>query len=150
MFPILSKVVNLVFSTLVDDKQRISFGLRLDNDPTKDGDLKVKINVKLFSADSNANASEKTRISKGQLVLDILEQGQQMRLSLFYSLNNANEQIDLTNWTSVVNENGYAQSVMDNDWHHVEITFHQHKTFSLTVDHRSQQEQVIVFFYHWK
>ena len=132
----------MIFSTLVDDKQRISFGLRLDNDPTKDDDLKIKINVKLFSADSNAYESEKTRISQGELVLEIFEQGRQMRLSLDYSLNNVNIQIQLTNWTSVVNENGYAPSVMDNDWHHVEITFHRHKTFSLTVDHRSQQEQV--------
>ena len=136
----------MIFSTLVDDKQRISFGLRLDYDRTKDDDLKVKINVKLFSADGNTNETEKTRISQGQLVLEILEQGRQMRLSLSYSRNNANEQIQLTNWTSLVNENGYAPSVMDNDWHHVEITFHQHKTFSITVDHRSQQEQVISFF----
>ena len=136
----------MIFSTLVDDKQRISFGLRLDNDPTKDDDLNVKINVKLFSADNNTNDTEKARISQGQLVLEILEQGRQMRLSLFYSLDNANEQIQLTNWTSAVNENGYAPSVMDNDWHHVEITFRQHKTFSITVDHRSQQEQVISFF----
>ena len=135
----------MIFSTLVDDKQRISFGLRLDYDRAKDDDLKVKINVKLFSGDGHTNETEKTRISQGQLVLEILEQGRQMRLSLYYSLNNANEQIQLTNWTSVVNENGYAPSVMDNDWHHVEITFHQHKTFSITVDHRSQQEQVISF-----
>ena len=148
MFPILANVVNLIFSTLVDDKQRISFGLRLDNDPTKDDDLNVKINVKLFSADSNANETEKARISQGQLVLKVLEQGRQMRLSLIYSLNNAsikNEQVQLTNWTSVVNENGYVPTVMDNDWHHVDITFHRHKTFSITVDHRSQQEKVIIF-----
>ena len=135
----------MIFSTLVDDKQRISFGLRSDNDPTKDDDLKVKINVKLFSGDSNTNDTEKTRISQGQLVLEILEQGRQMRLSLFYSLDNANEQIQLTNWTSAVNENGYVPTVMDNDWHHVEITFHRHKTFSISVDHRSQQEKVIIF-----
>ena len=134
----------MIFSTQVDDKQRISFGLRLDNDPTKDEDLNVKINVKLFSADSNANETEKTRISEGQLVLEVLEQGHQMSLSLFYPLNNAKEQIQLTNWTSVVNENGFAESVMDNYWHHVEITFHRHETFSLTVDHRSQQGQVVI------
>ena len=110
--------------------------------------MNVKINVKLFSADSNANETEKARISQGQLVLKVLEQGRQMRLSLTYSLNNAsmkNEQVQLTNWTSVINENGYVPSVMDNDWHHVEITFHRHKTFSITVDHRSQQEKVIIF-----
>ena len=134
-----------MFSTLVDDKQRISFGVKMNQSLAQHKETSIKVNVKIVSSGKNGGDIQRNETNNGQLVLSILDKGRKMLLYLLLPPDKETEekkQILLTNWSSLAHENGKRVSVMDNDWHYIDITFHQHKSFALTVNNRSQKHKV--------
>ena len=113
--------------------------------------IEIKMKVKLFSSTTNGKKTFANHTNEGQLVLSMYEKGRKMLLSLYLSSEKddtnilENKNVVLANWSSPTDKDKNIFSVMDNEWHHVDITFHQHKTFTLTVNNRSQREKVLFF-----
>ena len=76
----------------MDDKQRISFGLRMNQSTYADVDDKVviKMMVKLFALSVKNEDTDKTGNQDGYLVLSIYDKGHTMRLSLVFTSNSSN------------------------------------------------------------
>ena len=116
----------------------------------------MKMKVKLFSSTRNGKKTFANQTNEGQLVLSIYDRGRKMLLSLNFSLQKddknilENKNIVLANWSSPADKDKNIFSVMDNEWHHVDITFHQHKTFTLAVNNRSQREKVLFFYKYFE
>ena len=106
----------------------------------------IKMKIKLISPSKNDEKRYENKTSEGQLVLSIYDKGRKMLLSLDLSSHDdkiAKQEIVLANWSSTNNSKEKVVSPMNNQWHHIDITFHRHKSFTLTVDNRSHREKVI-------
>ena len=108
----------------------------------------IRMKVKLYPTAANEKNTYINQTLDGQLVLSIYEKGRKMLLSLFLTSENndmhilENKDIVLANWSSLVDKEENTLSVMDNEWHHIDIVFHQHKTFTITVNNKLQREKV--------
>ena len=108
----------------------------------------IRMKVKLYPTTANEKKTYINQTLDGQLVLSIYEKGRKMLLSLILSSENddiqilENKDIVLANWSSMTDKDENTLSVMDNEWHHVDIVFHQHKTFTITVNNKLQREKV--------
>ena len=118
--------------------------------------IEMKMKVKLFPSTRNGKKTFANQTNEGQLVLSIYDRGRKILLSLNFSPQKddknilKNKNIVLTNWSSPADKDKNIFSVMDNEWHHLDITFHQHKTFTLTVNNRSQREKVLFFYKYFE
>ena len=134
------------YSTQVDDKQRISFGLRMNQSREDQEEVEINIGVKLYSSAKNEHDVKQNETNEGQLMLSILDNGHKMLLSLQLPPNHNNSEerkIFLSEWkSSETNKDNVNVSLMNNDWHNIDITFHHHKTFTLTIDNKSHRQKV--------
>ena len=108
----------------------------------------IKMKIKLFSSSKIDKILYRNELNEGHLVLSIYDKGHKMVLSLVLLSDKDtfdNEEIVLSNWSSTKDTEGRFLSVMDNQWHHIDITLHRHKSFTLTVNNRSQREEVIKY-----
>ena len=109
-------------------------------------EIEIKIGVKLFSSSTEIQTLTRNETKEGVLVLSLLNRGHKMLLSLILPQDHQNSednQIILSEWnSSELNKHGDNVSLMNDDWHHIDISFYQHKSFDLTVNNRLHREQV--------
>ena len=109
-------------------------------------EIEIKIGVKLFSSSTEIQTHTRNETKEGILVLSLFNRGYKMLLSLMLPQDNQNSednQIILSEWnSSEVKKNGDNISLMNDDWHHIDISFYQHKSFALTVNNKLHREQV--------
>ena len=109
-------------------------------------EVEINIGVKLYSSAKNEHDLRQNETNEGQLMLSILNNGHKMLLTLLLppDQNYAEEiKIFLAEWkSSERNKDSVNLSLMNNDWHNIDITFHHHKTFTLTVDNKSHRQKV--------
>ena len=134
------------YSTQVDDKQRISFGLRMNQSREDQQEVEINIGVKLYSSAKTEHDLRQNKTNEGQLMLTIVDNGYKMLLTLQLPpdhITTEGRNIFLSEWrSSERNEDSVNLSLMNNDWHNIDITFHHHKTFTLTIDNKSHRQKV--------
>ena len=109
-------------------------------------EIEINIGVKLYYSSKNEHDLRQNKTNEGQLILSIVENGHKMLLSLQLppDHNTAEKRkIFLSEWRSPGRKKDSVDlSLMNNDWHNIDITFHHHKTFTLTVDNKSHRQKV--------
>ena len=110
-------------------------------------EIEIKIGVKLFSSSTEIQTLTRNETKEGILVLSLLNRGHKLLLSLMLPQDHQNSEdnkIILSEWTSSeLKKHGENISLMNDDWHHIDISFYQHKSFDLTVNNRLHRDQVI-------
>ena len=105
------------FSTQVDDKQRISFGLRLNQSLNENDEIEIKIGVKLFSSSTEIQTLTRNETKEGILVLSLLNRGHKLLLSLMLPQDHQNSEdnkIILSEWnSSELKKHGENTSLMN-------------------------------------
>ena len=109
-------------------------------------EVEINIGVKLYSSPKNEHDLRQNTTNEGQIMLSILDNGHKMLLSLQLPPDHNTEEkrkILLSEWRSPErNKDNVNLSLTNNDWHNIDITFHHHKTFTLTVDNKSHRPKV--------
>ena len=99
-------------------------------------EIEIKIDVKLFSSSKNKQDLIQNKTNEGQLILSIVDNGHKMILSLEIPPDQSSSEerkIFLSEWiSSDRNIDSVNISLMNKDWHSIDITFHHHKTFILS------------------